>query len=293
MASPTQVTDQQIADWNQQLQNDPTYRQLVARFQQQIRVLGATGTPSQAEVEAVTAPLHSYLRARGIDPGQQGMLVESNTGTLKRDHTNRNSALIVGGLVGGAAGASMLPGVGAAAAGGAAPAAGTAPAITAAAGSGFGKYLPMIIGAGSSIAGTALAANAQNKATQAEKDAADKALALQKEQYDLYRSDTAPYRALGLGGVNNLAHLSGIEMPQQAPAASSAPFAAPGTMPGEAATAAANRATGIQSGLSTLGQSPPPAAPTQPIAMRTQDGRTFHIPPEKVAEAQARGAQRV
>lgn len=301
MASPQQVTDQQIAQWNQQLAQDPEFRRLLASFSQgyDAALRGRTQQERDALAQQAQAPLRQYLQQRyGIDPSQQGMILGSN-GQLTRDHTNRDAALIIGGLVAGGYGASVLAGpAGATAAGSAAApaaAASSVPAAAATAGGGLGAWLPTIIGGGSAGVGSYLDYRAQSKATDAQTKAADDALALQREafekqlqldeinrkqEYDRYtqnRKDLEPYRGLGAGAVGNLAYLGGINMP---PPETPIPFTpGPGSL-----------------GNPTQGAAPATTAvPQQPtgIAMRTPNGRTVQIPENQVQEALRRGAQRI
>jgi len=72
--------------------------------------------------------------------------------------------------------------------------------------------VPAIIMAGAAIYGAHKASSANNKATETQAASDDKALEVLKEQYDLERSDNSGYRAIGQGGLGNLAYLSGIDL---------------------------------------------------------------------------------
>lgn len=58
------------------------------------------------------------------------------------------------------------------------------------------------IGGAASLAGGAMQANAANQASQVQASAADKSLALQKEQYDQSRSDSLPWMESGKTALN-------------------------------------------------------------------------------------------
>ncbi len=73
-----------------------------------------------------------------------------------------------------------------------------------------------LIGTGVAAGGTIYAAkkgaDAAKDASKTEAESADKALQVLKEQYELERGDNAGYRAIGQGGLGNLAYLSGIDL---------------------------------------------------------------------------------
>lgn len=325
MASPQQVTDQQITQWNAQLQNDPEFKRLLAAFNQALTNAQNIGTrqnkstPEQRDaiVKAAQEPLRQYLRSRyGIDASQQGMLVDAGSGQLKRDHTNRDSALIIGGILGGGYGASLLPGVGAAA---------TAPAASSAGGvgigetaavtglgsagsagglaSGLGKYLPYIISDGSAIVGSVLQNRAQNKATDAQTKAAEDALALNREmfgkqleadeitrrqEYDRYtqsRADSEPYRALGKGAVGSLSYLSGLT---PGPAETPIPYT-----PGPTLSSMGSPAVGTPTTPTNSGNLQSSQVGSGMVPVRSPQGQVVNVPQERLQEALANGGQRV
>ncbi len=71
-------------------------------------------------------------------------------------------------------------------------------------------FLPAIIAGGSAIGGALIGKSASDNATEAESDAADKAVALTKDMYEQDRADYAPYRNLGAFSVGELGSLVGM-----------------------------------------------------------------------------------
>lgn len=69
------------------------------------------------------------------------------------------------------------------------------------------------IGGGVAIYGAHKAASSQEKAAEVANQGIEKGIALQKEMYEQDRADMAPYRAIGAGGLGNLAYLGGITIP--------------------------------------------------------------------------------
>ena len=210
----------------------------------------------------------------------------NKAGQVVPDRAFWKQALLMAGVAAAPAVAyGALPAGAAGAGAGGAGGAGTA-ATTAAAGAGGGSLLhsllPSIIGAGASLGGTAIASHANTEAAKLQAEQADKALALQKEQYALQRQDTAPYRALGQGAVGNLGFLSGINVDERVPELSST---VPKTPYGVTA-AQGVAAPQAQASLSTLGQ--PSGGGFTP--MRAPNGMVLQIPNDKVAEAQSKGA---
>lgn len=148
------------------------------------------------------------------------------------------------------------------------------------------SLLPSIIGAGSNIAGTAMASHANTEAAKIAAAEADKALAIQQQQYALQRQDTAPYRALGQGAVNNLGYLGGIDTTSNlTPLSSTVPTTLPPPLP---------TPSGAPGSAPTAG---PPTAPLNPPTMaqqmsgsgnvRIQDPSTglVHLIPQSQAQA--------
>ena len=189
---------------------------------------------------------------------------------IKNESLWKNKAFLVGlGALSLGVGSALVGG-GAAAAGAAGTgttSAGTAAATTAAAStpSLLHSLLPTIIGAGASLGGAAIAGHANTEAAKIAAEQADKALAIQKEQYALQRQDTAPYRALGQGAVGNLGYLSGIDVASKVPELSST---VPTTPYGQQA----------QNGT---------------IPMKVPDGRILGIPVAQVQAALQHGAVHV
>lgn len=83
-----------------------------------------------------------------------------------------------------------------------------------------------ILGAGA--LGAAGSYFASSKAADAGEAAADKSAAVQRELYYQTRSDTEPYRALGLGAAGKLARLAGLGSPDQSAAEVGQFYASPG-----------------------------------------------------------------
>ncbi len=141
--------------------------------------------------------------------------------------------------------------------GGSAVAGQTAGVAPAAAGPGIvssqgiaGISYPSLIGAGLSYLQSRQSANAAQQASQAQIDAANRALDEQRRQYDLSRSDylgnqaytrqqisgLAPFQAIGVGSLSNLARLTGQSVPAgvanyQPPASQPPPAQAPVLQP--------------------------------------------------------------
>lgn len=242
----------------------------------------------QAYIDAVTVGTPAE-RARKMEA-----LHQQYPQYIKNESIWKNKAFLIGlaALGGGVAYAALAGGTaagagGAAASGGGAAGAGTA-ATTAAAGAGGGSLLhallPSIIGAGASLGGTAIASHANTEAAKIAAEQADKALAIQQQQYALQRQDTAPYRALGQGAVGNLGYLSGIDLPQSKidELSSTVPNTAPPPLP--------NASTPPPSStLASLGQ---PQASTNAGLVPVKNPATglIHlIPADQVGAAQQRG----
>lgn len=85
------------------------------------------------------------------------------------------------------------------------------------------------ISAGVSAYGAYSASQASKKAAAAQSDAANRAMALQKLQYDQGRSDLLPYQQLGQQGINEMNALNGQLKPwdQPTPTYNPDPFKAP------------------------------------------------------------------
>jgi len=71
-------------------------------------------------------------------------------------------------------------------------------------------FLPAIISAGSAVGGALINKSANDNATKAQSDAADKAVALTQQMYEQDRADMAPYRNIGAYSLGQLGHLTGM-----------------------------------------------------------------------------------
>jgi hypothetical protein len=71
-------------------------------------------------------------------------------------------------------------------------------------------FIPAIISAGAGVTGAILSNNANNNATEAQSDAADKAVALTEKMYQQDRADYEPYRTLGSFAVGELGNRVGM-----------------------------------------------------------------------------------
>ncbi len=169
-------------------------------------------------------------------------------------------------------------------------AAGTTAATTAAVGGGAGSLLhsllPSIIGGGAALGGAAISAHSNTEAAKIAAEQADKALAIQQQQYALQRQDTAPYRALGQGAVGNLGFLSGIAAPtpdELTQLSSTVPKTAPPALP--------TASTPPQPSLATLGQ--PSSGSSQMVQVRSPSGSIGTIPAAMLQQALAAGATQV
>jgi hypothetical protein len=69
--------------------------------------------------------------------------------------------------------------------------------------------IPALIMAGASVAGAKIASNAAGKASGVQKDAEDKSLVLQKQQYDDAQARYAPYTQMGQQALPTLRSLAG------------------------------------------------------------------------------------
>jgi hypothetical protein len=67
--------------------------------------------------------------------------------------------------------------------------------------------------AGGAVAGGAIASHGNTEAAKTQAQATQAGIDELKREYDLQRSDLAPYRGVGAGAVGNLAYLGGITMP--------------------------------------------------------------------------------
>lgn len=178
---------------------------------------------------------------------------------------------VAGALGGGspAAGASSIvdPGIGAAGVPNAL-AAGTGPAVSTGAAAGHGALWSTLIGQGTQLAGTAINAYQQGKATDAQTAAAQAALDFAKQQYQQQRTDLAPYRAAGQGAIGQLGYGLGIHGFESGPTAGTTVAAGPnGAVPLSAEGA---NITGLNPSAPGTPWTPTNADPTLSAAIRTQ-----------------------
>lgn len=200
----------------------------------------------------------------------------------------------------GSAGGVTVPTVAGAAAPTIAGTSATSATGTAGAGAAGGKFSTFLrnIGGGRTLADIALggaglylqnrqannALDASKQAQQAQNDAAQKAIDLQKEMYQTTRNDLAPYRALGQGASAGLGYFMGIPGYEQGnrgilpPSAMGQPMTPP--------------ATPAASGNTAVPRNPSAATASEPmVAMRAPDGSMRAVPQSQVSHYQARGAQ--
>jgi hypothetical protein len=177
-----------------------------------------------------------------------------------------------GGATGAFGGVGALGGAGGTAAG------------TGTAAGGSGWILPALGTAqvGAQLVGGYFQSKAAKTAAEQQAQAADKALALQREMYQTTREDLAPYRAAGPVGMTALSALLGLPYappPATAPAPSAAaPLAPlPGRAPGPGSTPVPGHAV--------------PRVAT--VQMRAPTGQVQAVPADQVSFYEARGAQRI
>lgn len=167
----------------------------------------------------------------------------------------------------------------------------------------------LLIAAGASAGAQAYGAkkgsDAAKDAANTQADSSDKAMAQAKEIYDQQRRDQEPYRNTGTAALSALSSRMGLNV---AP-----PSAMPAAAPAQAQPAA--RPTPTLASLQSTGApqgnffNPQHRADVRQFhddvravhgqmtaggneIMRTQDGRTISVPPDKVNEAIQRGARR-
>ncbi len=136
---------------------------------------------------------------------------------------------------------------------------------------------------GANVLGNVIQSRQVDKATQAQVDAANKALELQSNVYQQQRSDLAPYRASGNGALSLLNLGMGIS-PQDTPTLPA--FQQPAQTPQRGATDQAGQ-TAIPRSLSTLGQ--PQAGGT--VNMIAPNGMRASIPQDQVQHYTQMGAR--
>lgn len=219
------------------------------------------------------------LKALGLDTPPKGAWISGGEGAKEPTDPFWTKALpIMGAALAGGYALSAAAGAGA-------PAAGitTGPTLeqaglTTAAKTGFSAKSLFsgitggdLLKTGVGITGNVLSANAQKHASDLEAQAADKALAFQKEQYEQQRTDNAPYRQVG---ASSLAALSqGLGLPA---------YQAPPSAPTNGGT------------LASLAQ-PPQAAqtPDAMVSLRAPNGSVKQVPASQADHFVQLGAQRV
>ncbi len=172
--------------------------------------------------------------------------------------------------------------------------------------------IPLILGGAStatSLIGGKMASNAAKDAAATQVASADKALALQKQQYDASQARVAPYVAAGqqsLGRLSNLLtpNAQGQYMPLNSPQATPQPQPAPGSQLQPSLGGLGGPGPLGTSSLASLGQ---PSMPgngrngammgqmTQNsgmITMRAPDGSTKQVPASEEAHWASKGAVR-
>ncbi len=152
------------------------------------------------------------------------------------------------------------------------------------------------IGIGANLAGSIIQSRQASKAAEAEKEAADKALALQSNIYQQQRSDLAPYRNAGASSLSALTYGLGLDPSKSAD--TTTPYFA---QQAQAQNTAAQQTSQAQNRM-------PPAAPSQAVprtslsaisapatngmvAMLSPDGRPAQVPQNQVQAAIAAGGK--
>ena len=152
------------------------------------------------------------------------------------------------------------------------------------------------------IIGGKLAANATRDSAKIQAESAQRALDQQKEMYDLYRSDSAPYRSAGYSSLGAMSNLLGLPDPGM-------PTAPPPTMQQRRDQAVPAIANGVKSALSSwFGGGQPNDGPGlmanvkafgatagQPTdssyVIAAPDGQTKEVPREELAHWISKGAK--
>lgn len=164
-----------------------------------------------------------------------------------------------------------------------------------------------VVAAGASAGATAYAAkkgsDAAKDAAKTQGDAADKALAFQKEQYDLSRKDFDPYAQQSQAALARLSALSaqpaqGFRQPAPPPQQLGMPQGQPPRMTTQPMPQAGPQmppaAPDRQSAIASFGQAPQPP-PERMVTLRAPDGTTHPFPASQVQaviqQAQAKGHQ--
>lgn len=87
------------------------------------------------------------------------------------------------------------------------------------------------------VVGAAASSNSAKKASKAQQESADKSLALQQEQFNQSRLDSAPYRDVGTSALNRIADLLKLERAAPVTAPDRNSFIRQGTAPGQKSNA--------------------------------------------------------
>lgn len=142
------------------------------------------------------------------------------------------------------------------------------------------------IAGGSSVAGAGIAAHAAGKAAKTQTAAADKALALEHQQYEQQREDLAPYRGLSavlpslMGRAGQPVTSTGWGQYQTPTAPTTAPNAGPNSF-----AAMYQGATSVAPGMASGG------GPAGMVTLRSPDGKsTRAVPADHVQAYLSKGA---
>jgi hypothetical protein len=146
--------------------------------------------------------------------------------------------------------------------------------------------------AGGSAASAAIQAHQTGKAVDAQTDAANKALALQQQQYQQARTDAAPYQQLGQSTLGRLGQMAAQPQGQFNPAnyRSGVPVSGTPAMPSQQMPS--QQPLGAPPAQAAPGMPPAGAGQGDTVTIQTPDGRTLQgFPRAKVQEAMQRGAR--
>ena len=167
-------------------------------------------------------------------------------------------------------------------------------------------YLGTIIGAGTALGGALIQKSSSDKATDAQTDAANKAVALTEKMYEQDRADYAPYRNIGAFSLGQLGHLTGMppdfgtKAVSEATAPRTAVQRAPTTSNAQPTPSVWGRITSMENpavslpefqSLRDLGAQQQSASSF--VRMRAPDGEEADIPPHEVALFESHGATRI
>lgn len=154
--------------------------------------------------------------------------------------------------------------------------------------------IPLVVGAGLKLFGAAKAAGAAKDAARQQSASADKAIALNQQQYLQSRQDLLPYREQGGQGLTALTALMGL--PPAAPQANTGPLMPPGQPP--VGTAQSQQRGPLPPGATPTGYAVPrgttPGIENQGMTLlRSPDGQVRPVPSDQVQHYLARGASLV